>query len=165
MNAEERELVKYCVAQERHQDQNLHLHAFIELDEVLDVRYAQFFDIHDGIELHHGNYQAARSCKKVVKYCTKKDDFISNFDTELFVQSSAKRAALMKRLLDGTKLVDLVKENPELLYGYKRLKADVQQFMNDKQVQVMRDVKCTWIWGPTRLGKSWDAIRRLGGDL
>lgn len=29
----------------------------------------------------------------------------------------------------------------------------------------MRNVKCTWLYGPTRVGKSWEAVRLLGGDL
>lgn len=26
----------------------------------------------------------------------------------------------------------------------------------------MRDVKCKWYWGPSRMGKSWKAIKDFG---
>jgi len=37
--------------------------------------------------------------------------------------------------------------------------------MNDRIQMQMREVKCTWLYGPTRVGKSWEAVRLLGGDL
>jgi len=37
--------------------------------------------LYNGIE-YKGNYQGCRSCNKVIKYCTKEDNYLSNFDVE-----------------------------------------------------------------------------------
>lgn len=59
-----------CVAAELHSDGEPHLHAAVCLKEKLTTRDASFADF---VADQHGNYQAARSKKNVLKYITKAD--------------------------------------------------------------------------------------------
>jgi len=59
----------------------------------------------------------------VIKYVTKENKWISNFDVEGTIEmKKAKRKVIAKRLMAGVQLKDVVDDNPELLYGYKKLK-------------------------------------------
>lgn len=64
----------------------------------------------------------------------------------------------------GVPLEQLVTEMPELIGEYRKLRQSVDAYAIDTTVPKMRDVACTWIHGPTRVGKSWLAIQRLGLD-
>lgn len=55
----------------------------------------------------------------------------------------------------------MAQNNQDLLFGYKRLKHDILEYRNDCYVPDIREVKCKWFYGATRLGKSWQAIKEL----
>lgn len=113
---------KLLVAEEKHANGNPHIHAYIGLQDAFRTRCGRFADI----EGYHGNYQGCRSAKNVLKYCTKEDNFKANFDVEqILSKSESKKTILGKRLLDGENLMQIVKENPELIFGFKRLKEDI----------------------------------------
>jgi len=79
--------------------------------------------VDDEFALYHPNIQSVRSTVNVVKYVTKENKWISNFDVEATVEAKKmKRKIIAKKLLTGTDLKDVVEENPEYLYGYKKLK-------------------------------------------
>jgi len=70
------------VAKELHANGDPHLHVYARLKETLRIRDSKFADLTCPVTgtCYHGNYQGCRSAKNVLKYCTKKDDFKSNFD-------------------------------------------------------------------------------------
>lgn len=68
-------IIKHIVAKEKHQDGNPHIHVFLELDKQCSIATPDFLDLWG----NHGNYQAVRSAKAVYEYCTKENDWISNF--------------------------------------------------------------------------------------
>jgi len=116
------------VAKEKHKNGNSHLHAFLKFHEPFRTKDPKFADFKG----FHGNYQGARSAKNVVKYCTKEDNYIANFDLEeLLLQKKPEKEILGKRLLEGEELVKIVQENPKLLFGYQRLKNDLQFYIKD----------------------------------
>lgn len=69
------ELWKFIiVGAEKHKDGNPHLHVVIQAWNKFTTRKADFFDQIAG---KHGNYQSVRNLKKVVQYCIKDGDYIS----------------------------------------------------------------------------------------
>ena len=75
-------IIHYIIARELHKDGTNHLHAYVKFVDGVETRKAitktnvPVFDFNG----YHGNYQACRSCKNVIQYCTKSEDYISNFD-------------------------------------------------------------------------------------
>lgn len=72
----------YVIARETHQDGSFHLHAYLHRGE------GKRFNIRNPARLdllgHHGNYQAVRNPKQVLKYVTKEGCFVTNLtDAEL----------------------------------------------------------------------------------
>lgn len=121
---------KYVIASEKHQNGNDHLHCYLELTEQLRSRDSRFADI----EGYHGNYQGCRSTKNVAKYVTKEDNFIANFDIgDVLTKSTTEKKVLAKRIIEGESLLQIVQEQPQLLFGYKRLKEDVETWRADFQ--------------------------------
>lgn len=126
---------KLLVAEERHQNGNLHFHCYIELQSALRTTDPRFADLKrpDGTVLH-GNYQGCRSAKNVVKYCTKEDNFLSTFDVnELLPKSTSRTKVFGTRIMQGEDFMEVLKDFPEYIKGYARLKQDVEQFQKDMQ--------------------------------
>lgn len=116
------------VAHELHANGDDHLHCYIELLEPGTFNDPSFADMLG----FHGNYQSCRSAKNVLKYCTKKDDYMATFDVESVLKGrSIEKTVLGKRILEGAKLTDIVQEFPQLVFGYKRLKEDVALIQAD----------------------------------
>lgn len=66
----------FLVVQERHQDGNFHLHAFIQCPRQMDFYNSSFADllIADLVETrYHGNYSCVRNLRHTVDYCLKSD--------------------------------------------------------------------------------------------
>lgn len=124
------DIEEYIIAEELHQNGNKHLHAFLKLSTSFRTRDPKFFDLN----AYHGNYQGCRSEKNVVKYCSKNEDYISNFDLNerLLKKNSHKKIYGLKLIQRQNSLAELVDENPELLFGYKRLKEDLNEYFRDK---------------------------------
>lgn len=122
--------LEIVVAREQHQDGCNHLHAVVKFDKTYRTRNPQEFDFRGA----HCNIQPARSYKNVLKYCTKEDDFISNFDvSSLLVKQESEKKRLGKRIIEGEALLEVVKENPSLIFGYSKLKADIEDYKRDSE--------------------------------
>jgi hypothetical protein len=67
----------YVVAQENHQDEGLHLHAFLKLERKINKTNPNFADILGGPpDGYHPNIQSPRSIKAVIQYVEKVSDFV-----------------------------------------------------------------------------------------
>ncbi len=120
------------VAEEKHQNGHPHLHAYLKLRETYRTRDPRFADYAN----YHGNYQGCRSAKNVARYVTKGDDYISNVDVAtLLGQPGAQKKILGAKLIAGESLVKIVEDAPQLLFGYKRLKEDLETYLRDKLEQ------------------------------
>jgi hypothetical protein len=130
------------------------------LDKELYTSNPNLLDI-DG---YHGNYQAVRSNKCVIEYCNKEGDYISNQDIEAIKAARKyKKKVIGSQLISGEKnLLQVVQQNPELVFGLSNLTRDIAHLKQLNWVPKMRDVKAYWYYGPTRTGKSWKAIADMG---
>lgn len=114
--------IRICVAQELHKNGHPHLHAFMELKDQFRTRDSGFADFQG----YHGNYQGCRSAKNVLKYCTKEDDYQANFDVaQALAKSEGEKTILGKRLMEGEDLCEILKEYPKYIFGFKKLKEDI----------------------------------------
>lgn len=116
----------YLVAEERHKNGDKHIHAYLKLHNTVDVRDSRHFDlitvVGDDLQHYHGNYQGCRGPKNVIKYCSKDDNYIASFDVEARLKATeGKKKILGKQLLDGKALIELTKENPELIFEFDRI--------------------------------------------
>lgn len=120
---------KLLVAHEFHADGTDHLHCYMLLSKAICTKNCHYYDILG----HHGNYQGCRSPKKVLQYCSKGGDFKANFDVMLCLSSvKPDRATIAGELLKKRPITEVVEEYPQLLFGYNRLKLDVESFFFDK---------------------------------
>lgn len=135
---------EYVIASENHEDGNQHLHAYVKFSEGVTLKNCFLFDFKK-----HGNYQPARSCKDVIKYCIKDGKFITNLNLDSYLKKKGK-------------LVDI-----ETLRNKSTVEAIADgdiSFMQARQYQYARglcepeytpdDLRGVWIWGPPGVGKS-----------
>lgn len=129
------DIMEYIIASERHANGDLHLHIYLKLNDTFRSRDSRFADLFYENVLYHGNYQGCRSEKNVIKYCTKEEDYLSNFDINdrLFKQQRHKRILGDGLISKKITLVDCVKEHPEMIFGYKKLKQDLEEYFLDEQ--------------------------------
>lgn len=123
------------VAQELHETGDIHHHAYLSLKEPVRTRDCRFADYtrSDGSILH-GKYEGCRSPKNVVKYCTKEEYYRANFDVSAFIGKRKSAAEILgQRILDGEDLLEIVQALPQHLKGYKSLKADIEEFKEDRR--------------------------------
>ena len=72
----------HCIAQEKHQDGNFHIHAYFKFSSKLSFRNQSFFDIkYEGVN-YHPNITAPRSPVAVIKYVQKDKFFIASENIE-----------------------------------------------------------------------------------
>lgn len=145
----------YVVARELHESGDPHLHAYVKYKTKIRTKdAAAFFKF----KTYKGNYQTARNPLAIAKYCKKDGDFIEDG----IVINAKKKAREDKRsyvghklVIENAKLTDLVKEHPEFIFGYERLKNDIQAYRMD--IEPMTDYyprTCYWITGDPGIGKS-----------
>lgn len=66
---------EYIIANEQHADGGRHIHAYLKLDKKCSIACPHFLDLWG----NHGSYEGVRSPKAVKEYCSKENDWISNF--------------------------------------------------------------------------------------
>lgn len=134
----------YCIAKEFHVDGSPHLHVLLLLEKRKNITNHRWFDLkrlpgdnREGGKDFHGNYQTCRQPHAVYDYCTKYDtEAITNIvPSETWgMKGGAKRSEIAKKILDGMSLIDAVDMYPHLLFGYTKLKQDLQTYKEDKIV-------------------------------
>lgn len=175
--------INILVAHELHANGDDHLHVYLKLATPVDYSSANCLDLSfPGEPIYHGNYQGVRSSKNVVKYCSKKEDYIANFDVEAVkIAQNGKKKVIGTKLIEGMTITNLTKEYPELIFDYLKLKANIQEFLRDNEeprktlppflpnpwAKVLPSFKSTkkrhyWIWSsqPNK-GKSYHFARPL----
>lgn len=134
-------LQQYIVAHELHANGDHHLHCYLSLERPFRSKDPRCFDLHC-VDLnsneftYHGNYQGCRSAKNVLKYCSKGEDYLSNFDVSVVLGKRSTRAVIAEELVvKKAKLTDLVHDHPCLIFGYSKLKSDLLSFQEDSGLQ------------------------------
>lgn len=144
---------RYRVCAETHQDGTPHLHAYVSFYKKVTVTNCYYFDF----EGYHGSYETVRSRVGALRYISKHGDYIENFDTSSKLNSMLLRKRdISKELMAGRPLHQVTDDNPELLFGYKKLKQDIEQYQLDKAVvPAIYPRTCYWIYGEPGIGKSY----------
>lgn len=138
-------VLEYLIAIERHQDGNAHLHAYVKFKTGVFLKDApDTFNVLD----KRGDYQPTRSCKAVVKYCSKKDDYICNFDLDSYLSkkkklsvATIKNKSARQALIDGDITIQAIRN-----YNLAR-SILVEPYSHPT-------TRGYWIWGPPGTGKS-----------
>jgi len=127
---------KVLVAQERHEDGNHHLHAYVHFNNQPNIRNSRFFD-HAS---YHPNIQPVRRVLDWLKYCTKEDtEYLSNFT----VGPSPKKIelafdTLKSSIEEGKKISESVaaalEVDKSLIRSYTQLRAYAQDFSRESLV-------------------------------
>lgn len=94
------------------------------------------------VEGYHPNVSGdrIRSKERALSYVSKEcpRDQLLQFNMDIAAECDARQShkkIIGKRLLDGADLVGEVEDNPALLFGYKRLKMDIEAYNFDKARQ------------------------------
>lgn len=154
-------ILNYVIAEEKHANGDDHIHCFLHLEKALRTTDPRCLDIGG----YHGNYQGCRSDKNVLKYCTKKENYISNFDVNVRLQSTSKRKQIFTDIISGkTTLLEAIEAEPSLISGYRRLKQDIEAYHLDKNGGYDHPTtRGIWIWGEPGTGKSTMARTKFAG--
>lgn len=96
-------LKNYCIAQEKHEDGNFHLHAFCEWNKTLDTKNQYFFDLVDAAKIYHPNLKqvtnAKASVRNIINYCHKSDkEPLTNMDMEQYNELTKDEKAEAKKV-------------------------------------------------------------------
>lgn len=131
------------MAREQHENKKWHLHVFIHFSSTInqtdgnemltngDKRKCTIKHVDLDLLGHHGNYQAPRSDACVTKYCIKDDDYIwwgKNPKTTKKARANHKKALFAELITGKLSVDDFVRENPEQIANYIKLKTNVESF-------------------------------------
>lgn len=150
------EIVEYVVSEEKHEDGEPHLHAFIKFDK--KVKFSKKFDLLE----YHGHYESAKSWRAVQKYCMKDGNYISNLNLEAAEKKQS------KKLLPE----DFERDPIDLMNEGKLAPLSLNNFLKNRSTYLglkrshdyTGEKKCYWIWGKSGIGKSY-SIRHIYKDI
>ena len=105
----------HIIAQEKHADDSLHLHVYLEAAETMTVNGSTTLDLEkDGVR-YHGNYQSVRSRNRVMNYVKKEGNFITNIpDLSTSTATNVWTEALILATTEGPKrALELLESDPK----------------------------------------------------
>lgn len=145
---------EYIVAAEKHADGGNHLHVYAKYETGFRVRDAPLtFNI-----IGLGDYQPARSCKAVVKYCTKDGDYLTNINLESYLKKKGKVTVDTLRTKNTIQALQDGDINFMQVRAYKLARFEVQEPYTPP------GIRGVWIWGKAGIGKT-RAVREKHPDL
>lgn len=150
---------EYVIAEEKHQDGNPHLHAFIKLNKRVRFK-ADRFDLNEWGKIFHGNYQIAKSWHAVEQYCKKDGDFISSFNLKAAKNKQNKKIGikelesdaldlLEQGVITGFQLANFVKN--QNVYNLLKNKRKANRDIN-LDIEKKRHI---WYYGESNSGKTY----------
>lgn len=150
--------VKYLIiSEEKHEDGEPHLHAYVQLLNKCDFRSPNCLD-YDGC---HGNYQVAKGTyDQNMEYLTKEDKeplewgIPDKFAGDRSKETIAGIKEKNKKIINGD-LLELVNNGDIYIGNYLSIKKNVCQYKMDSiTIGQYREIECKWIWGVPGVGKS-----------
>lgn len=154
------EIDKYLIAQELHQDGNKHIHAYIQFKKKQDFRNSRWADI-EGFHPNDGG--SVRNHNSLLRYCSKDEDFITNF----YRKGPYQQLHAIKTVDEG--LAILREQVPRDFYLYnKQLTTNLTSILrkqtkgsnppaysgDDFLVENLPLNKAVFLYGPSGLGKT-----------
>lgn len=149
-------VLEYIIAREQHKDGTNHLHAYVKFQVGVTLKTAP---VVFNVLSKSGNYQPARSCKAVVKYCTKGSDYISNFDVDKYMAKKGKVTTETLRTYTAIEALDAG------IIGLGSLKSYEYGRSLAIDPYVPTDMRGIWFYGPPGTGKSLKARQEAGDDV
>lgn len=135
--------------EDHHEDDGVHLHAFVALTKPWNLRNPHYLD---ALADKHGNYQAARDQLAVVKYVMKDGDYIFHgFDPVEFVQLREKKksskpsltAEVAKKVREDQASLDAIDDfAPAFVLANKR---KLQEYISYQKVKRAALAKQLWV--------------------
>lgn len=161
-----RKVACYLISSEKHQDGNMHRHAYFELDKAITNAVPQ-----NSLDIgtHHPNIQGARSATKSLGYCAKDGNYISDLPDLVIKRAvesyklaekrkSTPKGEIYKKLESGEiTLPTLVKHYPNEILNIDRWQKSLRIQRNLEKALETRDLEKLdnlWIYGPPGCGKS-----------
>lgn len=150
------DIIEYVIAREKHKDGSFHLHAYVKYKKGVTLKQAPgLFDLIG----KSGHYEPVRSCKSVVKYCTKESDFISNFNVEKYLAKKGKVTSETLRTYTAIEALDLG------IVGIGSLKSYEYGRSLAIKPYSPTDLRGIWFYGAPGTGKSLKAREIAGEDV
>jgi len=154
---EPNKIISYLIACESHKDGSAHIHAYIHLQDTINITVRKNLDAITG---KHGNYQSCRSPKNVMQYCIKEDqNWLANFDVEAKLASmiSKKKFIGHEIIRNGRLPHQLVEDNPEFLLDLPNMHRSLELFNFLSQKPRNHPMEVIIYWGTAGTGKSKSA--------
>lgn len=170
------EIETYLVAQEKHMDGDFHIHAYIKLKKIINIKDNRKLDITVDTIVYHPNIQGVRSPSAVLKYITKDGKYVSNMSETAIrdaINKNIKVGDLYKEAMekakesveDGMKILEHTKTFRDLaihgeaieknLRRMKKQKTEPKYSLEKFNIVVEWNKELTLIlWGPTNTGKT-----------
>lgn len=167
-------MTKWIIAREKHQDGHHHLHCYLYIPEGCNIASPTLLDL----EHFHGNYQAVRSRKAVMKYVQKDGEFISNIEEkDLFPTDPYQEARSQAVAGQIEEAIQTLSSTPRACRDLVLYEANIRKNFQSLQrnVAVIRHPLDTFqwdqdwdraqtliLWGPTATGKTALAKALIG---
>jgi len=118
----ERDIGRYVMATEKHQDEGKHIHVYLKSSRKLNVRNEYYFDLkkRNGRGAFHPNIQSCRSPSKVMKYCMKDGKYITNIDKLISPFDEAIELSKKRKISEAIELLQDKQARTMVLY-YDRI--------------------------------------------
>ncbi len=160
----------YIIAQEKHKEEGLHIHAYLHLEKrkcTTPKNFGTIFDFEEGGKTWHGHYECVKSDGRCKKYCRKDGNFVTNIKISALAQAAqlamdgdkkaawelVKAEAPAQAVLNGRKIRDnlemMAQEAPSSDEddGYKFFELEGMGRWNRRKYSL-------WLMGPSKLGKT-----------
>lgn len=109
---------KYVICEEKHENGEPHIHAYIKTTKTIDAKSEKYFDING----FHGQYEKCRNFHAVRNYCKQDGNYITNIDT-----FSPIPAAIRVINAESKEIaMDIIKKDPSLARDYIRDTARIE---------------------------------------
>ena len=150
---------EYVVAEEKHENGDPHLHAFIKLNKRIRFSKNLFDIIYEG-KTYHGHYEIAKSWHAVEQYCKKEGDYISNLNIKAAQNKQSKKIGvkelesdplelLERGVISGFQLANFVKN--QNVYNLLKNKRKANRDIN-LDIEKKRHI---WYYGESNSGKTY----------
>ena len=159
---------EYVVAEEKHENGDPHLHAFIKLNKRIRFSKDLFDIIYEG-KTYHGHYEIAKSWHAVEKYCKKEGDYISNLNIKAAQNKQSKKIGvkelesdplelLERGVISGFQLANFVKN--QNVYNLLKNKRKANRDIN-LDIEKKRHI---WYYGESNSGKTYRLKTMIKND-
>ena len=159
---------EYVVAEEKHENGDPHLHAFIKLNKRIRFSKNLFDIIYEG-KTYHGHYEIAKSWHAVEQYCKKEGDYISNLNIKAAQNKQSKKIGvkelesdplelLERGVISGFQLANFVKN--QNVYNLLKNKRKANRDIN-LDIEKKRHI---WYYGESNSGKTYRLKTMIKND-